>query len=139
MNGHLVAAAVLAAMLGIAHSVLGELYLLRHLGKVDGIAPITPYVLVPVRWLTASDLLSKRTIRMVWHALTALGWATASILARYAARPLDEGSTWTIRIIAIAFLACALLFLVGTRLRHPGGVAFAALAVLSWLGASGGR
>lgn len=136
MNGHLEAAAVLAGALGLAHSVLGEICLLRHFDDVKGLAPLTPHVLVPVRSLTASEPLSKQTIRMSWHSLTAFGWAAAAILAFYASRPLDEGSTATIRILAIAFLACGALFVVGTRLRHPGGVAFVALAVLSWLGAS---
>ncbi len=136
MNGILGAAAILAAMLGLMHSVLGELLLLRHFGEVEGLRPIATGVLVPLRGLPATSLLSKQTIRMSWHALTAFGLAASAILATFAMRPLDAGATIAIRILAAAFLACAALFFVGTRLRHPGGYAFLALAILSWLGAS---
>lgn len=136
MNTPLAAAAGLATALSLAHSVLGELLLLRHFSKLEGLSPITSFVLVPLGAFPKSADLSKSTIRMSWHALTAFGLAAAASFAVNASRPLDDGAVMSIRILSAALLACGLLFLVGTRMRHPGGYAFLILAALSWLGGS---
>lgn len=114
-------AAVLAAVTGLAHSVLGEILIFRHLR--DG-------RLVPAR---GAPPLRERHVRILWatwHLATFFGWAFAGVLFQLAigrpmSAPLVAGA------IAMAYLGGAALVLVGTKGRHPGWIALTAVAALT--------
>ncbi len=119
MNYYLVAAALLAFLLGAAHSVLGEKTLLGplfaggHLPKLLGSAEF-----------------AKQTLRFTWHVTTVALWGLAGILWL-----LASGAPGGIAdVMALTFAVCAAVALVGTRGRHFSWAVFAATAVLVWLG-----
>jgi hypothetical protein len=114
-------AATLAATTGLAHSVLGERLIFRHL-RADG-------VLVPAM---AAPPLRARHVRILWatwHLASVFGWAFAGLLL-----PLGLGhamsASLAVRAIVLAYAGGAVLVLVGTRGRHPGWIALAAVAAL---------
>jgi hypothetical protein len=117
----LFAAATLAAATGIVHSVFGEVLVFR---------PLRDGGLVPAR---SAPPLRERHVRILWatwHLASVFGWAFAGILLRVSlghplSAPLVLGAT------ACAYLGGALLVLIGTRGRHPGWIALAAVATLT--------
>ncbi|WP_397572917.1 hypothetical protein [Silanimonas sp.] len=122
----LAAAAALALVTGIVHSYLGERLIFRHL-RGRSLVPSLP-----------APPLGERHVRILWatwHLASILGWVLASLLWRIAQQDGAAVSTdWLLKASGGGFFAGALLVLVGTRGRHPGWIALAAVAVLSWLG-----
>ncbi len=121
-DGHmLTAAGGVLFVLGLVHSVLGEIRLFRGFPReafpTVGFPPIVgaPDSLVP-------------TLHVCWHLLTVLGWMLASILAFGA---IDQR---TVQIIAAALSLCAVLVAIWTRGKHIGWLGFSAAAVLCWAG-----
>ncbi|WP_374673857.1 hypothetical protein [Ideonella sp.] len=115
------AAAVIAVLTGVVHSVLGEWLIFRHLR--DG-------GLVPRR---GAPPLRERHVRILWatwHLATVFGWAFARVLLR-----MGMGQPLSVRLVSgamvSAYLGGAVLVLVGTRGRHPGWVALGAVAALT--------
>jgi hypothetical protein len=124
MNLYFVVAAVLALAVGLAHSWLGERYILRRLFRQQNI----PH-------LFGSDDFTKRTLRFAWHLTTVAWCGAASLLLVLAPHPLDSSSLITCRIIAATFLASSIVALIGSRGRHLSWVVFIVIAGLVWMGA----
>ena len=114
-------AAVLTAVTGLVHSVLGEILIFRHLRNGT---------LVPA--LDAPPL-RERNVRIIWatwHLATLFGWAFAGLLLQLAlGRPMS--ASLVAGAIVFAYLGGATLVLVGTKGRHPGWVALASVAALT--------
>ncbi len=112
MNAYLLAAAIVAIVVGAIHSVLGEVLIFRHLRKG---------ALVPT---ASAPPLRERDVRILWaswHIATVFGWAFAVLLLQLA----------TVEQAAIgAFIGSSLLVLLGTRGRHPGWIGLLAVAAL---------
>ena len=125
MQPLILAAAALATVTGIVHSVLGERLVFRHL-RASTLVPSLP-----------APPLQGRHVRILWatwHLASVLAWAFAALLWRLAQRPDAALSPQSVLgIAATAFLAGAVLVLVGTRGRHPGWVALAIVGILSAL------
>lgn len=100
-------AAVLVALLGLAHSVLGERYILIRLLRRD----------VPV--LFGGQAFTKRTLRFAWHLTTVLTWCIATLLVQLAGPHSPQALAAT---IGGALMLAGCLPLLITRGRH-----------LSWL------
>jgi len=114
-------AAILAALTGLAHSVLGEILIFRHLRSGS---------LVPA---LGAPPLRERNVRIIWatwHLATLFGWAFAGVLLQLALGHPITGSLVTGAIV-FAYLGGAVLVLVGTKGRHPGWVALTAVAALT--------
>jgi hypothetical protein len=82
--------------------------------------------------------LRARNIRIIWatwHVATLFGWAFAGVLLQLALSP--QASLVSLFLIATgaAYAGGSLLVLVGTRGRHPGWIALAAVAALVWTAA----
>jgi hypothetical protein len=123
MSGLLLAASLLLAMTALLHAVLGELLIVRHLRRVDGLPPIF-----------GSRSLPRQTLQFTWHLPSILGAGLAVILARYAQLPaLGTEERFVIATIAVSLLACAGAVFLFSRGRHPGWAAFLATAVLCWM------
>lgn len=128
MQMQLLAAGVLMILIGIAHSVIGEILIFRQL-RAGTIVP-----------LLAPPPLRERHLRILWanwHLCSVLGWALAALLILFATSPDLSAHALHVRIIAIATLAGSLLVLYATRGRHPGWFGLLVAAVLAWLGQSG--
>lgn len=125
MNLHFAAAAVLLLALGTAHSWLGEKFILIPLfrrGKLPR--------------LFGGEEFTRRTLRFAWHLTTAAWWGIAALfLVLSGARP-DASLGAISRVIAVTFLASAVISFVVARGRHLSWAVFLAVALLVWVGAS---
>jgi len=126
MNLYFVAAAALAFLVGLAHSVLGERLIFRRL-RQGGWVPTN-----------GGELLGEGHVRILWaswHVLTVFGWGIASLLLWLSLHSSGTGSAGFIAQAAAASMLCgsALVF-VGTKARHPGWAGLLGVAVLVWLG-----
>ena len=123
MNFYFVIAAVLALAIGVAHSWLGERYVLMRLFRRQNI----PH-------LFGSDDFTKRTLRFAWHLTTVAWFGAAALLLILASSPLDASARLISGVIAATFLVSAGVALVGSRGRHLSWVVFLLIAGLVWIG-----
>jgi hypothetical protein len=105
MNPLLYIAAALATLLGVAHSVLGEKYILIRLFRRDDLPK-----------LLGSAQFTMHTLRFAWH-LTTIAWIGFAALLAYAARG-DITMGGMLRIVGITFVVSGLLPLIFTRGKH---------------------
>ncbi len=123
MNAYLTIGAVLAFGIGLAHSCLGERYILIRLFRRGNLPR-----------LFGSDDFTKRTLRFVWHVTTIAWWGLGAVLVVYAAGQVDQAGRVVLVVVALTFLITSVITLVHTRGRHLSWVVFLAIAVLCWLG-----
>jgi hypothetical protein len=121
MNMPLVIAALLTALLGVAHSYLGERYILIRLFRRGNLPE-----------LFRRSEFTKRTLRLAWHIMSVLAFGFAILFWTLASPGGDEVHTLT-RIIAATFALCALMSLVVSRARHLSWIVFFAIAGLVWI------
>lgn len=120
MNGWLVLAATGLCAVGIAHSYLGERYLLMRLFRRDDLPR-----------LRGSELFTKRTLRFAWHVTTVAWWgAAAALLALGAGSP-----RLAVQALSATFLVTAIVTLVASRGRHLAWPVFLLIGIAAWLGA----
>lgn len=110
-------AAVLIALLGLAHSVLGERYLLTRLFKRDNLPP-----------LFGGTAFTIGTLRFAWHLTTLAWWGLAALVLLAANGEITAAGT--LRVVALVALVSASLPLVFTRGRHLSWIVFLAIAGL---------
>ncbi len=89
MNFYFIAAAILTLAISLAHSWLGERYILMRLFRRQNI----PH-------LHGSDVFTKRTLRFAWHVTTVAWCGVAALLLALALLPLDTSSLILSKIIA---------------------------------------
>jgi len=125
MNLYLLTAALVAFLVGLAHSVLGEKLIFSRLrwGQV-----------VPS---SGTGLLQGRHIRILWaswHALTVFGWCIAAVLF-WLSLPLTGQNQATLieSAILVASLVSSALVCFATRGRHPGWLGLLAVAFCVWI------
>ncbi len=120
MNTLFIVAGCLFILLGIAHSYLGERFILIPLIKRGHLPKIFN-----------SDLLTARTLRFAWHLTTVAWFAFAAILFT-----LDTLTPYTVvtRTIAMASFISFIISLVIARGRHFSWIVFLAISILAWLG-----
>lgn len=125
MSGLLLAAGLLLVVLALAHSGLGELLLLRHLGRLH-----------PLPAVVGGERGGERDLRVTWHHLSILAWTFALILIHDASLgELGAGERFVIRTISISLVAAAVLWFTGTRGKHLAWPTFLAIAALCWVAA----
>lgn len=122
MQGYLFAAAVLVVLIGLVHSVLGEILIFRRLRGGS---------LVPAQ---GAPPLGERHIRILWatwHVVTVFGFAFAVVLFRLGSAATAASIQATmLAATGAAFLGASILVLIGTKGRHPGWVGLAGVAAL---------
>ncbi|MBA7598535.1 MAG: hypothetical protein GH143_06455 [Calditrichaeota bacterium] len=123
MNVYLTIGAVLAFGIGLAHSYLGERYILIRLFRRGRL----PH-------LFGSDDFTRRTLRFVWHAMTIAWWGLGAVMVVYAAGQIDQPGRAALAVVALTFLITAVVTLVITRGQHLSWVVFLVIAVLCWVG-----
>jgi len=110
----LLIASILLVLLGVAHSYLGERFILKRLFKRDNI----PH-------LYGSDVFTKATLRFAWH-ITSLTWfGIAFVLAID-----DKHSNLFLVSMASVFLLSALLVLFSTKGKHFSWLVFICISLL---------
>jgi hypothetical protein len=126
LQPYLVAAAVVAVLVGVVHSVLGELLIFRKL-RIAALVPTQP-----------APPLESRNVRIIWatwHLASVFGLGLAAILFALASR-VPGADPFAIRVIVGVFLTGSVLVLIATRGRHPGWIGLLVVSVLAYLGAA---
>lgn len=121
MNGWLWIAVVLISLLGIAHSLLGERYILTRLFRRTDL----PKVL-------GSEEFTKRTLRFAWHLTSVAWWGLAALIVSVATGSRET----TLHVLAFTALLSGVVSLVGARARHLSWIVFAAVSGAIYFGAS---
>ncbi len=126
MNTYFVAAAAIAFVVGLVHSVLGEILIFRRL-RLRGLVPTN-----------GGNVLDERHVRIIWatwHIVTVFGWCLGAVLLRLSlpSAPADP-TVFVEHAIAIAALVGTVLVFVGTKAKHPGWIGLLAIAVCTWMG-----
>ncbi|MET1256794.1 hypothetical protein [Aliikangiella maris] len=123
MNYFLLTSATLSIIVGLVHSMLGELLIFKHFRKNSIVPTITK---PPLR---------ERNLRIIWaswHIASILGWAFGAILF-YLSINGEITTPVLIRVIIISMLAAGSLVLFATKARHPGWIGLFGVAICSWL------
>jgi len=125
MNTLLLAAGIIAILVSLVHSVLGEVLIFRKLR--DG-------SLVPT---IGKPLLRERNVRIIWaswHIVTLFGWAFGAVFIYLSSGSvkIDASIEMVLNIIACSMFASSLLVLFATKAKHPGWVGLMAVALLCW-------
>jgi hypothetical protein len=108
------AAALLCISVGIAHSVLGEKYILMRMPE--------------------QETFKARTLRFAWHVTTIAWWGFAAMLVLAARGMLTP--TNTLCVLAATMLVTGGMILVASRGRHLAWPVFFAIAVISFWAAA---
>lgn len=117
MSWLLYLAALLAILLGLAYSVLGERYILIRLFRRQDLPK-----------LFGSQDFTVRTLRFAWHLTTLAWWGFAGLLWLLA-QPGWQPSQLLL-LMATTFAASAVLTLLMSRGRHLAWPVMAAIALL---------
>ncbi|WP_255988151.1 hypothetical protein [Chitinolyticbacter albus] len=117
MTWPLYLAALLAGLLGLAHSVLGERYILIRLFRRQDLPK-----------LFGSQDFTVRTLRFAWHLTTLAWWGFAALMLTLA-QP-DWTRPQLLLVVAATFAASSLLTVAFSRGRHLAWPVMAAIALL---------
>lgn len=123
MSALLLTGAVLAFAVGLAHSYLGERYLLIRLFRRQDLPR-----------LFGSDRFTRRTLRFAWHLTTLAWWGFGAQMALAAPDPAAVPDR-VLHAIAWTFAASALVTGGASRGRHLAWIVFLAIAACAWLAA----
>jgi hypothetical protein len=118
MSITLLIAAILLLIVGVAHSYLGERYILIRLFRREDLPK-----------LFGSTQFTTRTLRFAWHITSVAWWGFAAILIH-----LSHGSPShlvVVKIIGITFLATGIVVLIGSRAKHLAWPIFVLIGILS--------
>lgn len=121
MSALLATGAVLAFGVGLAHSYLGERYLLIRLFR----RPDLPQ-------LFGTDRFTRRTLRFAWHLTTLAWWGFGAQMALAASAPA-AAPDFVLAAIAWTFGLSALVTFAASRGRHLAWIVFLAIAACAWL------
>lgn len=119
----LISAAVLAAFVGVAHSYIGERYILIRLFRRGNLPDL----------FRNSDF-TKRMLRLGWHVMSVFALGFAALLAVLASSPGGEDARAVARIISATFALGGGVSLVISKGRHASWFIFWAIAALAWAG-----
>ncbi len=102
---------ILLLLIGVAHSYLGERYILIRLFHREDLPK-----------LFGSDEFTKNTLRFAWHLTTVAWWGFAAILYHLAQPGEDTGTVGT--IIGVTFLIHFVIAILGSKGKHLSWVVF---------------
>ena len=125
MQSLIFAAGLLAILIGLIHSVMGEKLIFSRM-RNEGFIPTV-----------CKPQLKERHVRILWtswHLVTVFGWTIGAILFCLASPSYVSSYQEVIgNIILISMLFSSLLVLVGTKGMHPGWLGLLAVAILIWI------
>ena len=114
----LIIAALLIVFIGIAHSYLGERYIIIRLLRRDNLPK-----------LFGSDWFTKRVIRFAWHITTIAWFGIAAIL--YVISDFNEMAyRHIVLVIGVTFLISGLVALVFSKAKHVSWIVFFAISTI---------
>lgn len=107
---------ILLLLIGIAHSYLGERYILIRLFRRENLPK-----------LFGGEEFTKNTLRFAWHLTTVAWWGFAAILFHLAQRDADIDLIG--RIIGFTFLIHFVVALLGSKARHLSWIFFLIIGI----------
>lgn len=123
MNILLISAAVLTIVIGIAHSWLGERFILCRLFRRSDLPK-----------LFGDDTFTRQTLRFAWHLTTVAWFGLAAVLVVLSGALAGiRTSNGVVFAVTQTFVASAILALIFTRGRHLSWVVFTIIAALCLL------
>lgn len=123
MAAALIVAALLAVGVGLAHSLLGECYIITRLLRRD------------LPKLFGSDAFTKQTLRFAWH-LTTIAWlGFGALLGLMALEALTPGRA--AGVMAAVFLASSVITAAFTKGKHLAWVVFLVIGLITLAAARG--
>jgi hypothetical protein len=121
MNWYFLSAGILAFIIGLTHSVLGEIHIFSRMRR-GGMIPIK------------GGVLGERHVRILWaswHVLTVLGWGMAALLIWLSLQLTHSHATLVLQYaVTLSMFLGSVLVLVGTKAKHPGWVGLLGVSVL---------
>lgn len=117
MRTALYIAAFLLVCVGIAHSGLGERYVLARLFRRDDLPK-----------LFGNSEFTKRTLRFAWHVTSVAWWGFAAILVLLANPPAESSAVGI--VVGCTFLVHFAIVLAASRGKHLSWVVFLAIGIL---------
>lgn len=111
-------AAFLAISVGIAHSYLGERYILIRLFRRDDLPK-----------LFGNSDFTKRTLRFAWHVTSVAWWGFAAIIFLLAGPSFSPSSVGL--VIGCTFLVHFAIALLGSKGKHLSWIIFLAISVIT--------
>ena len=122
MNWYYMAGAILGTFVAVAHSYLGERYIIiRLLRRTD------------LPKLRGSDKFTRQILRFAWH-LTSIAWLGLAAILFYLALGKNANSTVVPQIIAATFAVHAVVTFASTRGKHYAWLVFGGIAIAAYLG-----
>lgn len=118
----LLAGSLLLIFIGLAHSYLGEKYILMRLFKRDNLPK-----------LLGSDWFTKRVLRFTWHLTTIAWWGFAAILY-FLVKPNGDIRSEILTTIALVFAISAMVSLFFSHGKHLSWLIFFGIACTSLYG-----
>lgn len=126
MQTHFLLAGVLAILVGLIHSIFGEVLIFNRMRD---------HQLVPTK---GQPVLRERHVRILWaswHGVTLFGWAMAAVLLMYAFPQVQiDPKVFVPQAIALSMALFSALVLFATKGMHPGWLGLLAGAALIWFG-----
>ncbi len=126
MNVSFFIAGILCFILGIAHSILGELLIFhdkRNKGK-----------LVPSRTKTVLKERHLRIIWATWHLASVFGWCIGALIIKIAFTTDNLLMEFITKSVIYTMLISSVLVLIGTKGRHPGWIVLLLIGLLLIIG-----
>jgi hypothetical protein len=118
----LTAAAILAFAIGVAHSWLGERYVITRLLRRKDLPK-----------LLGSDRFTRRTLRLAWHLTTIAWWGFAAQMLVLSLPSMRPASRPILMCISLTFAASGAISGIISRGKHLSWIVFLAISVLCWL------
>lgn len=112
-------ASLLVFLIGIAHSILGERFILTRLFRKNNL----PH-------LYGSQWFTKQTLRFAWHITTLAWWGFAVLLIHTANHELIERD-FVLWVIAIVFGISGIVALIFSKGKHFSWLVFFVIAALT--------
>ncbi|MEK4662368.1 hypothetical protein MHH93_10745 [Priestia sp. FSL H7-0729] len=126
MNWYYLIASILMFVVGLVHSILGEVQVFRRM-RENGFIPTN-----------GGNVLSESFVRIIWstwHSLTAFGWGMSLILLLLARNStLNEAFVTLGNYIAISMFIGSILILIGTKAKHPAWIGLLGVAIIVFYG-----
>lgn len=129
MNTYFLCAGILCFLLGLIHSILGEVLIFkskRHQGSI-----------VPAKKSPELKEAHLRIIWATWHLASVFGWCIGAILVKISITSVGLDpmfSTMIVPSMYFAMVAGGLLVLIGTKGKHPGWIILLVIGILLLIG-----
>lgn len=123
MKACLITGAILAILISLAHSYLGERFILTRLFRRTEL----PH-------LFGSDRFTRQTLRFVWH-LASIAWiGLAAVLVSFTYDDPMRARSLALQSVSLTFALHAVVTMIATRGRHLAWIVYLAIGLAAWLG-----